>query len=159
MLAGGRCRQASVLVWCAGLTWSTLPALDWLGVAAWIEEGADMALLRTKQCAHMKEPKSTVFPVQSEPIYSHTSCPLRQCVFMQPTSSCNPCVHATHVFMQPTSAAPVNTGQRKTGPDRATPTSMYKHPEVALQDQELPILACGNKFHAELTCMTKQLMM
>ena len=129
MLAGGRCRQANVLVWCAGLTWSTLPALDWLGVAAWIEEGADMALLRTKQCAHMKEPKSTVFPVQSEPIYSHTSCPLRQCVFMQPTSSCNPCVHATHVFMQPMcSCNPCPLPLSTLGRGRQAQTEQHQHP-------------------------------
>jgi hypothetical protein len=57
-----------------------------------------MALLRTKQCAHMKEPKSTVFPVQSEPIYTHTSCPFQQCVFMQPMS-----------------LVPVHTVQKETG--------------------------------------------
>ena len=110
MWTGGCCRQPSVLMRCAGLTWSTLPALpalDWLGGAAWIMEGGDMALLRTKQCAHMKEPKSTVFPVQSERIHTHTTCPFRQCVFMRPMSP-----------------APVNTVQKKTGPDRATPTSM-----------------------------------
>ena len=67
----------------AGLTWSVLPALDRLGGAAWFEEGGDMALLRTKQCAHMKEPKSTVFPVQSEPIHAHTSCPFQQYSFNQ----------------------------------------------------------------------------
>ena len=75
--------QGAWVVWCAGLTWSALPALDWLAGAAWIEEGSDMALLRTKQCAHMNEPKSTVFPAQSEPIHTLTSCPFHQCSFNQ----------------------------------------------------------------------------
>ncbi len=96
-----------------------------------------MALLRTKQCAQMKEPKSLVFPVQSEPIY----------ILIPPSSvsSCNQCL------------LPVSTLCRR----RQGQIEQYHHPwisEVALQNLEvLRILACGDKFHAGLTCMTKQL--
>ncbi len=51
----------------------------------------------------------------------------------------------------------VNTVQKAIGADTATSTSMQRQLEVALQKLELPILARGRTFHAELTCVTEQL--